>query len=1199
MSLILIPGQSGCGKSHMLFERVLREAQENPKRRFIVLVPDQNTLQTQKTLVSMSERGGIWNIDVLGFTRFAFRVFEQTGVERRRILSETGKVLLLRLIAEREGARIPILSGALDRPGVLNEMKSILSEMDQYGIGPEELGDIERLTLEDNAHPALARKIAEIALLKEAYERYQEGHFITGEKLLSVLCEKIPLDETLRGTIFCLDGFTGLTPAQLKVVTTLLPYAEDILVTVTIDPDQVPVTPSGRPDKSSSGGGGPQGLFALSKKTIRSLLRCADEAGCPVRVMPVLPGAGGRHEDGSELWWLERHLLRMGREGRVPYPGGEKRPQIFLRQCADAWDEAVSAAVTISELVRQGMRYREIAIVCGSLKDYAEYVRRAMDVYDIPCYIDRSSTVVMNPAFEFARCAISVLEKNFSYESVMALLRTGLAVDPEEGGVDLLENYVLAAGIRGHRMWSNPFERLPGDGNASLMEKAEKVRAAFMEKFEPFAQIMKKSKALFSGYAAAIWNLLLAFDVPAKLRELSVRNMEEGREDRAQEYAAVLRVICDVLDEAALVMGQEQVTRAQFSEILRAGFTEAKIGILPRGIDQVQVGDLERSRLEKIRVVLFLGLNDEYVPGRKNAGGVLTDLEREYLGSRDVHLAPTVKEQANIQQFYLYLAMTRPSHSLYLSWSTAKRGGQEMRPSGMIARIRALFPQAAWAGAASANPFESVTSLENGTGILSQMLGDYLYTDRIGDEENADRLRELINLYRRQKEEWARNAESFLRSLTRQEKCGELDEKTAAALYGTILKGSISRLEEFSACAFRHFADYGLGLKEREEFSIRPIDMGNLLHTSIEILSRKLKDPSSPGWRGISEDERELLAREALSEALVRVHGSELYKDNSRFAETFGRCESMFLRSVKTIQRQIMAGSFEPSFFELSFGKEDPRSVWIEHLPGGKQLQLSGKIDRIDLCDEEGSDCLFLKIVDYKSSSRDVDLDSLIEGEQLQLIVYMDAAAKMAKEKYPEREIVCAGAFYFPFQDPVTDLTEKMTPEEQEEAVVAAMRVKGLVNLRGDVIERLDNSPWEAGASKVIPIIKNRTPGEVRAADNVVTDRQFDLLRRYSEEQMKRIASDILSGRIAPNPSRKDSATTACSFCPYCDVCGFDPTRRGMAYREKEKRSRDRNWEIIEETVSGCSIPDEKPEEKPGEERKDDARLDEGTKTGN
>ena len=550
MSLILIPGTSGSGKSHMMFQRVLREAQEHPEQRFVVLVPEQNTLQTQKKLVAMSGRGGIWNIDVLSFTRLAYRVFEQTGVRKHRILSETGKILLLRLIAAREGARIPILSGVLDRPGVLNEMKSILSEMDQYGIGQEELLRMERQVSEDGRHPALTRKLSEIALLQEAFERYQEGHYITGEKQLLVLCEKIPLDETLRGAVFCLDGFTGLTPAQLQAVTALLGVAKELLVSVTIAPDQMPI--SGADQKTAPG---PQSMDrhgCSHGRTVQALVHCAKQAHCAVEVLPVMPGNGGRHAAGGELAWLEMHLLRDGKEGRRPFPASGSRPEIFLRQCADPWDEAVSAAVTISELIRKGIRYREIAIVCGSLKDYAEYVRRAMSVYEIPCYIDRSSTVVMNPAFEFVRCAVDVLEKNFSYESVMALLRTGLVLDPDDGGIDLLENYILAAGIRGYSMWSKPFVRQTRDRNQELLEAASAPRASFMEKFEPFAQTMKKSRAPFCEYAKALWTLVLACDLPGKLDILGKQCMEAGRQERAQEYEAVLGVISSVLDEAVL-----------------------------------------------------------------------------------------------------------------------------------------------------------------------------------------------------------------------------------------------------------------------------------------------------------------------------------------------------------------------------------------------------------------------------------------------------------------------------------------------------------------------------------------------------------------------------------------------------------------------------------------------------------------------
>ena len=1213
MSLILIPGPSGCGKSHMLYERVLREAQRNPEGRYIVLVPEQNTLQTQRRLVSMSERGGIWNIDVLSFTRLAFRVFEQTGVARRRILSETGKVLLLRLIAAREGDRIPILSGVLDRPGVLGEMKSILSEMDQYGIGQETLRKMEADVGREGAHPALARKLREISLLQEAFERYQEDHFITGEKLLRVLDGKLALDETLKGATICLDGFTGLTPAQLQVITTLLGIVKDILVTVTIDRNLIHEPDPGFVQGEDDRSGIVQGLFALSDRTIHALKHCARDAHAGVEYLFVPPDTPGRHVRGGELWWLERHLLRAGKEGRKPFPGGGRR-EIWLRQCADPWDEAVSAAVTISELIRQDVRLRDIAIVCGSLKDYAEYVRRALSVYGIPCYIDRSSTVVMNPAFEFVHCAIGILEKNFSYESVMALLRTSLALDPENGEIDLLDNYILAAGIRGHRMWANPFERQTRDRNQELLDAAEKPRRVFMEKFEPFAQVMKKSRAQFLEYAKALWNLLIAFDLPRKLEAESLRCMEEDREERAQEYESVLRVISGVLDEAVLLMGDQSVTRTQFAEILRAGFSEARIGIVPRGIDQVQVGDLERSRLDNIRVVLFLGLNDGIVPPRRRAGGILTDQEREYLMSQDVHLAPTVRQEADIQQFYLYLTLTRPSQALYLSWSASRGGDRDLRPSGIVTAVRTLFPSAAWAAASSVSPFESVTSPETGKSVLFQALGDYLHGQKEEAGRNEAKLQELICLYLRREERWKRSAQMFLRSICPGRKETDLDEETAVELYGTVLRGSITRLEEFSGCAFRHFADYGLRLREREEFAIRPLDIGVLLHHAAEILSGKLSRKTGDlNWRSIPDDLRDRLASESLKEALEREHGAGLYMDSSRSAETLARCEHIFLRCAAILQRQIRAGEFDPVRVEYVFGQEDPDGLWTEELPGGRKLVLGGKIDRIDECVEEETKKLYLKILDYKSSSNDIDLVSVIEGEQLQLIVYLDAAARILKKKYPDREIVCAGAFYFAFRDPVIEMTQPMTPQELEDAFAVDLRVKGLVNGRTDVIERLDKEPWVSGPSKVIPVTKNKAPGELNARSGALTDRQFGLLRAYAADRMKKTASAILSGKTAPNPSRKSSGVTSCGFCPYRDVCGFDPHEKGSGYREQINPGKDACWEIIESAVSGSADgrgagPDEPPEnsreialtdrresgrEGRGEERTKDAGLDE------
>lgn len=1168
MALKLILGASGSGKSRLLFDTVLKRAREHPEGRFIVLVPEQFTMQTQRDLVELSSCGGILNIDVLSFTRLAYRVFEQTGVEKRAVLSETGKSLILRLIAAREGKDLQLLSGILDRPGVIGEVKSILSELDQYGITPDTLADLQNSLAQSAGSRRLAQKVEEIRHLQEAFEQYQSDHFITGEKLPRVLCAKASLDPTLKGAELYLDGYTGYTPAQLDVITALLPIVSDMTVTVTIDPSEKELRTGDPVSAFASCSPRDHELFALSKRTIVSLIEAAKSCGARVEEPLILDGSAGRLKMGSELEWLEGHLFRPGRRGREPYPAAlhgsqdDQGRQILMRSCEDPYDEAVSAAVTVRELLARGMRYRDIAIVCGSLEDYSEYIKRVFDTYEIPYFIDRSSSVILNPAFEFVESCIDVLEKNYSYESVMRLMRTGLVPGAENEGADLLENYLVAAGIRGRKAWRDSFTRQTKNGDEALRLAAQSVRDAFMEKFLPFDEVMKKGKVPLRERAAALWQFILDCDIPEKMVRYRDACMESGREDRASEYDQVVRVIAEVLDEAAGLIGDENVTRKQFMDILRAGFSEAKIGVIPPGIDEVHVGDLERTRLEHIKAVLFLGLNDGSVPRRKIKGGVLNDMERENLKKRNVRLAPTAREDANIQQFYLYLTLTKPSDLLVLSWSEADRKGSEMRCAPVVSAIRRLFPACGLLPAASEDPYYAVTSRKTGLAPLAGGISDWLTSDEETARRREGRLRELIRIYERTPDEWQKTAAELFDAARGRDIPASIDAQTALALYGDVLHGSITRLEEFAGCPFRQFADYGLRLKEREEYSIESMDTGNLLHASIEIFSRRMKDnPEGYTWNSIPDDVRDKWAQEALTQALGEK-GMQLYQDSYRGMDTMERCRMVVKRSVRTIQAQVRRGMFVPARFEVEFNSAD-EMTGIGELPGGVRLQLRGRIDRIDECVDEENGKVYVKVIDYKSSGTKPDLDSFIDGEQLQLVVYMDAAARLEQKAHSGRSIVCAGLFYYEMQDPI--LKSESAGDDPETAMLLETRVAGLMNADPDVLVRMDRTLGPGGKSLVIPA-EMKQDGNLKKNDNAITGEQIDELRKYSGVKMRQIASSILGGEIQPSPSRR-SGKTACTFCSYGDICHFNAREKGMEYNEREKRDEALRWSVIRDAI--------------------------------
>ena len=347
-------------------------------------------------------------------------------------------------------------------------------------------------------------------------------------------------------------------------------------------------------------------LFALTKKTVQALGRIAAETGTVIEPTLVMKQSGtGRFSEGSELQYLEAHLFRPGR--RNPFPGQGDRHQIRILSCANPAEEAQAAVAWIRRLTRtnenggETLRYRDIAVVAGDFPTYAEHLRRAFGRAEIPYFVDRSVPVTLNPAFEFVRAAFAILDANYSYESMMAFFRTGFVFDDRET-VDILENYLLAAGIRGHKAWTQRWSRPAGDGREEEIAELEELREAFAERFEPFASVCRFSAGKLKDYARALWELTDAFDLQGKLSLLAREREESGQRADSELYSQAASAIAGVLDEAVSLLGDEKIRRTQFEQILEAGLSEAKIGIVPPGIDEVQIGDLMRSRITNVTI---------------------------------------------------------------------------------------------------------------------------------------------------------------------------------------------------------------------------------------------------------------------------------------------------------------------------------------------------------------------------------------------------------------------------------------------------------------------------------------------------------------------------------------------------------------------------------------------------------------------
>lgn len=1169
MSLQFIMGNSGSGKSHFLYQKVIEESKKHPDRNYMVIVPEQFTMQTQKDLVMLHPDKGIMNIDVLSFRRLAHRIFEEVGADHRIVLTETGKNLMLRKVAIEQQEKLQVLGQRMNKPGYISEVKSILSELMQYEITDFELQEMIRFV---ENRPLLHAKLKDIQILYNAFLEYQREKFMKPEELLDVLCGVAGRSQLLRGSVLALDGFAGFTPAQLKVLEELLSICANIWITVTID---------GR--ENIYGEIQEHELFAPSKKLIKSVSEAARRRSSMDE--PVILGKDclPRFSGKRELCHLEQNLFRKKYSVYRYKEESQKNPAEKLREdaqlsfhtCINPAEEVHFAARTICRLVRDGnLRYRDIAVITGNMSAYGHYVKKIFPMYEISAFLDETRHILLNPCLEFVRGALQAVQNDLSYETVFRLLRTGMTGISMEA-VDRLENYVLAAGIRGRSKWGKEWTYLPGRMTPEELQQCNAYRAQAAERMLPFAAKMSRKEQPLLYYAQTLFELLEDCGIEQQLKDRELMLLQEGAREEAREYAQIYSILIALLDEMVELLGDEVVSLREFAEILDAGFDDASVGIIPPGIDQVQVGDIERSRLAHIKVLFFLGLNDGWVPARGDGGGIVSDMEREVLGQTGIELAPSVRENSYIQRFYLYQNLTKPSQRLYLSWCASSGDGSAMRPSYLAALLQKMFPQIpVICEKPSGTDIYQITSKKNGLLYLTEGLHDLrcgeedpawmeLYRSYLQDEEYSDRVRTLVQA-------------AFLRGMK-----GHLSYQTSKELYGEVMVNSVTRLEQFAACAFAHFAMYGLHLSERELYGVKAADLGIIFHRALELFSRRLQ-AQNIAWNEISQEEQARLIDECVEE-ISAEYGDGILHGSAREEYTITRIKRILRRTVWTLHRQLLAGEFKPVGFEVSFAEAgNLESVNVRFGKNGR-IRLQGRIDRVDTADT--SDCVYVKIVDYKSGNTKFDPVSLYYGLQLQLVVYLNAALEMERRLHADKKVVPAGIFYYHLDDPVLDKAAEDSPEKIQEKLLKKLRPDGILNGDMTVLRLLDR---EIGADSLVIPAGLKKDGSIKAASSVVSTEQFEQVSKFASYKMKRMAQEIADGVIAPEPFA-DRQHTACDYCIYSDVCGFDRKIPGMSQKRMMDFSKKEIWEKIAQEAE--EQEDEQTEQELGVEAEQEEKL--------
>ena len=1141
MSLRFCFGPSGSGKSHRIYEEIMQRAAEEPGRNFLIIVPDQFTMQTQKDLVMRSDRDGILNIDVLSFGRLSHRILEEVGTKEMPVLDDTGKSLVLQKVAADLKEQLPAMGSLLHKQGYIHEVKSAISEFMQYGISTQ---DMDKLITSAQKRGALAMKLKDLKTLYRGFQDYIRDHFITTEETLDVLRRSLSKSKILKGSVVVFDGFTGFTPIQNRLIQELMRVCAETIVTVTIGVGEDPYKMDGD-----------QKLFHLSKKTVADLEKLAAEAEVERGEDLFVKGGPNRFAKAPALHYLEQNLFRYQYE---PYAGEQQ--EIHMFEALSPREEVHQTALYIRHLIReQGMTYRDIAVVIGDLEGYASYVETEFGQLEIPCFLDRTRGIVLNPMIEYIKSALQLYIKDFSYDTVFHFLRSGMA-DISREEIDELENYVIRTGARGYRTYSRLFtrrtEELQGNAEGSeqaeekTMERLNRIRQQFMDAVE-ILHMGSQEKA--GDYVSHLYDFLEQNQVQQKLLNYQQQFEKEGDLSRAREYAQIYRLVMDLLDQVYELLGEEEISRQEFADILEAGFGEITVGTIPQNVDRIVVGDMERTRLKQVKVLFFLGVNDGNIPKNASKGGIISDMDREFLIESGTEMAPSPRQQMYIQRLYLYLNMTKPSEQLYLSYAKVNSEGKGIRPSYLIDTVRKLFPAMSVEYPQNRSRLEQIEGRQEGARYLAEELREYV-EGTLPEEERQD-----FYLMYRAYEADAAGRDLLTRAAFRRYRESGLSRIVARALYGQQLENSVSRLETYAACACRHFLQYGLSLQEREEFGFEASDMGTVYHAVLENFAGKLAE-SNLTWWDFTEDFAAKAVKESV-EAYAATYGETVLYSSARNEYAITRMSRILTRTVLTLQKHLKQGSFQPDDYELSFRfAEDLDSIHVD-LSEDEKMHLQGRIDRIDV--SEDAEHVYVKVIDYKSGNRKFDLAALYYGLQLQLVVYMNAAMEMESRKHPDKEIVPAALLYYHIDDPTIETPVELTDEQINEQILAKLRMNGVVNSDPGVVERLDR--YMQDKSVVIPVEKKKD-GSFSARSGVLSREEMQLISSYVDAKIRSIGREILDGKIAANPYEKGNEE-ACTYCAYKKVCGFDGSIPGYEKRQLEDLDKQALMQRMQKTV--------------------------------
>lgn len=1107
MGLRMIYGKPGTGKSSFCFSEIAKLIEKEENIYFIT--PEQFSFTAEKKLMDFLKEKAVMNAEVITFSRMADRALNEIGGSSKTNLSKCGKAMLIYSILLKYQNDFQFLGKSDENIEI--GIQSI-TEFKKHGITLDIL-DKEIENLEDKY---LKTKLEDIRFIYQKYEDQISQNYIEETDVLDFLAKNIENLSWIKNSIIYIDEFSGYTAQEYEVIKQFIKYAKQVNITMCVDNLEMQTNPD-------------IDIFYSNKQTLKKLMRIIDENYFELEE-PIYLEEQYRLKN-EELQVLSQNLVSIK---STKYEKNVENIHLFLAK--NRYSEIENVAKIICKMIRgKNLRYKDIAIITKNIDMYASLVRSIFAKYDIPVFIDEKRDLNQNVIVQYLLSIFEIFTNNYTNETMFNYIKLGF-LDIEDDEIFRLENYCTKWGIKRNK-WKEDFKyEMEDESKKQEIERLNEIRKQIIEPLVALKKNIEKEKTAMN-ITKQIYTFLQEQQIEEKIARKVKWLEENGLIDLANEYVESYNIILEILDEIVLIFQEDKISIDTYSKILKVGLKNSELGKIPATQDQVTLGDVDRTRSHKVEAVFVIGLNDGVFPSVNKDEGFLNDTDREQLKNDGMELAKGTLENLYEENFNIYKVLTTAEQEMYLSYASSDGEGKALRPSIFIHKIKKMFPKLAEQSDVIHKKYEIVNQ-----NITYEELLEKLY--KLKNKEDIEKLWYAVYDWYKQNPEWNTRLEQDMEGLTYTNVPKKLKKENMDKLYSNTLHTSVSRLEQYRRCPFSYYLQYGLKVKPKEELKIQSFNTGSFMHETIDEFFKYVHE-NGLNLAELEEIDIQKIVSKIIDEDL-ELSKNYMFKATVKYTILVRRLKKIVSKALKYIIQTLIYSDFTIKGTEVEFDtKGEYKPIRLE-LEDGKRIEITGKIDRIDIAKEEDGN--YLRIIDYKSSSKNIDLNEVYAGLQIQLLTYADAVCK-------EEDLIPAGIFYFSLLEQMIKADKKISDEEIEELIRKNFKMKGLIVADVKIIKMNDNS-LTSGNSKMVPAAISKSGEVIEKWTNGVKQEEFSILQKYIYQTIKEIGKEIFDGNIDLKPYYKEGKTP-CEYCEYKSICTFDPRRKENTYNYVHKLTKD------------------------------------------